>query len=117
MLMPHARFPLPAQDGVKTSSIIRVFPQKVLREVVVHIGESTGSRTNLNTVVWTRVSLSASAHRTRLNSSVAEFRDPKRHLTIKHAETIAEIIKGLCVLIQSPAKEISWLIWLVSSSN
>jgi hypothetical protein len=40
----RSRFPLPAQDRIKTLLVVRISPQKIPRRLVIHIGVTTASR-------------------------------------------------------------------------
>ena len=77
--MPHARFTLAMQDGIKTLSIMGIAPQKVVIEIIVYVGESATSGMDPEMVRWTRTSLSASAYRACIASATTEFGDSEWH--------------------------------------
>jgi hypothetical protein len=75
MLMPHPRFTLSPQDRFKTLTIIRFYPEKVPKGVVIYVGETPASGMHGNMMDRTGACLDTTAHRTRIPSSEAKFRD------------------------------------------
>jgi hypothetical protein len=85
VLVPHARLTLSSQDHFKTLTIIRFYPEKVPKGVVINVSQTTAIGMNLDSVRQTGACLGTTTHGTSLKTSVAKFRNSKRHVPVEHA--------------------------------